>query len=153
MLVHFAWNSYAGVIMESFASDGGGMMASVVLGLPLATLLIQGPFALFLLGAVWFAWRHEEKILQYHLKGESAQVVSPDEFTHLVPVLKRTMRNIKTFGRLGPRLFWREYLIQRHQVELAFAKWHNRADQGVDWPDEEDAIIMGLREKIIALKQ
>ena len=69
MLVHFAWNSYAGVIMESFASDGGGMMASVALGLPLATLLIQGPFALFLLGAVWFAWRHEEKSFNIISKG------------------------------------------------------------------------------------
>lgn len=152
MLAHFAWNSFAGIIANIVGMMADSETISLVVGLPIATLVVQGPFALFLLGAVWFAWGHEEKIILEHLKHEAEPVVTKEEYADLTPSLKRSIRSVRYFFVVGPTNWYKRHQIGRAQVELAFAKWHNHEDGEVDWPDHEDEIIVGLRKKIVGLK-
>ena len=99
MIAHFGWNSFAGFIMNLFMGEDGNGIGSLLLGLPLATLIIQGPFALFLLGAVWFLMGTKHPAM---LKHESASVVSKAEYDGLTPSLKRTLRSIGRFFQKVP---------------------------------------------------
>lgn len=150
MLAHFAWNSFAGVIVGLIGGQSDGI--SLLVGLPLATVILQGPFTLFLLGAVWFAWSHEEKIIRQYLQNEPESIITPLEYQELTPSLKRTTGTIVYFFKNGFGPWRKRHLLGRAHVELAFAKWHNKEDKEIDWSHDEDAIIVGLREQIIKIK-
>lgn len=147
MFAHFAWNTFAGLFMMQETEA-----AALLVGVPLATAFLQGPFLLLLLVVVGVAWRHENRIILTHLQGESPDVITDAERRTLVPARSRTFAGIKRLFSRGPAAWWRWRRLERAWIELAFLRWHLHEDDDVSWGPDEDADVAEWRARIRQLR-
>lgn len=147
MFAHFAWNTFAGlfVVVDSEA-------ATLLVGLPIATVVLQGPFLFLLLIVVAVVWRHENKIITTFLADEPADVVSPPDVAALVPARKRVFTGLKRLGSKGPGAWWRRRSYNLQLIELAFLKWHHAKDDETTWSADQDADVLALRKRLVAMR-
>jgi len=149
ILAHFAWNTFAGVFVVSFGDGALGM----ALGIPVAVVVLSGPFLLLLLIVVLLSWRHQDRVLTTWLALEDPSLVVPGTLEGLVPARRRTARSMGVLMRQGPLSWWRHRALDHALVELAFARWHHDADHGVDWSADADADVVRWRQRVQVLRQ
>ena len=125
MFLHFSWNTFAQVIM---GIAPGGELGGIVIGLPLAVVVIQVPFLFFVLVTAFFALRHENKLIRRFLSEEEAPVVNAGEIDRLVPARWRTVHALKLLLTLRLRTWWRTRSRNHMLVRLAFEKWHTAGE-------------------------
>lgn len=144
MLVHFAWNTFAQLFMAGF--DEGP--AQLLIGLPLAVLVLQAPFMVLIAIVIGLSWRHEDELVRKYLTEEPDDVAPGDEIKLLVPARRRMMEGLRHMRARGVGAWWRYRALANDQISLAFLRWHHDRDDHVDWPPSQDAEIVGLRERI-----
>lgn len=154
MAAHAAWNTLAGLAIAGFVALLGvdGEAAVYLGGLPFAVLLLQAPFVLLLLVVALFVWAHERRLIVRYLADEPLQVVSPQEARQLVPARRRFLTGFRRLLTKGPSAWWHHRRIERDLIKLAFVRWHHDEDPGVDWPPEQDADVLRLRDRIVRRK-
>lgn len=145
MFAHFAWNTFVGPVVYVTSPDSTAMQ--LLVGVPIAVLVLQMPFTFLLFVTVFFAWRHEYAIIRLHLQGADADIVTPEELHALVPASRRTLLQVGRLFREGPASWWHHRRLARHQIDLAFLKWHHAQD-GIAWKPDQDHDILYLREQI-----
>jgi len=150
MFAHFAWNTFVEHFIFIFDQPTDASVYFV--SLPIAVLVLQLPFSGLLSLVVIFSWRHEYKIIRQHLADEPAEIITDAERNTLVPAWRRSVADLKRFFTKGPGLWLRHRRRIRHQVDLAFVKWHLANDAGVDWEADDDLDVYELREKIRVLR-
>jgi len=141
MFAHFMWNTFVGM----FIFDPTSAAMTFFVSLPVAVAVLQLPFVLLLLGAVFIIWRHENQIIVRHLQSEPEDVVSSEEIKALVPARKRMISGMATFFTKGPGGWWRKRRRERALIELAFVKWHHDADEETTWDADQDFDVQRLR--------
>jgi len=141
MFAHFSWNTFV-----SFFTQGSEAV-TLLLGLPVATFLLQGPFLFLLLIVVAVVWRSENRIIVQYLEGEPADVVSDEERRALVPARRRSWGGFVRFFTRGPFRWWSQRALEADLVRLAFTRWHLARDEE-GWQADEDADVLALRERV-----
>lgn len=143
MFAHFSWNTFVNlfVVRDSEA-------LTLLVSLPVATLVLQGPFLLLLVIVVALVWRHENRVILTYLDGEAHGVVSDADRRALVPARRRVFAGIARFFKRGPMGWWRRRAIEQDLIRLAFTKWHHKEDRQA-WTADQDAEIQALRARIL----
>lgn len=135
-LSHFIWNTFAGIVMMPAPTETIGLLVY----LPVAVLLLQLPFV-FLVGVVVaFVWRHENKIITRSLTDESSGIATPEDIAKLVPARTRSCASMGRLFKRGPRVWWRQRMVERSLIDLAFALWHHRSEHPELSPDENPTV-------------
>jgi len=147
MFSHFVWNTFAGTFFV--AEDA--FVVNHLLSWPLAVVVLQLPFVLFLALVLWFVWRHEDAVIVGSLLGESEDVVKMGEAEALVPARRRTGRGWALLKRSGWEAYRRQRKLERLQIDLAFARWHHSAEGEGSLAD--DPVLEDLRRRIRTLRQ
>ncbi len=147
MFAHFAWNTFAGLFMMQDSEA-----AALLVGVPIATVFLQGPFLVLLILVVMVVWRHENRIILTHLQDEPADVITDGERTALVPARARTFAGLKRLMSRGPGAWWRQRRLELAWIELAFLRWHLHEDDEVSWGPDEDADVATARDGIRRLR-
>ena len=145
MFAHFSWNTFVGLVVG--ITSGDSAVGALLVGVPIAVVVLQLPFTFLLFVTVLFAWRHEHSIIRTYLKDAAEDVVTPAELAALVPASRRTLRQFGRFFREGPSSWWHHRSLARYQIALAFLKWHHARD-GIAWTPDQDHDILRLREQI-----
>ena len=96
--------------------------------LPLAVVIIQVPFLVFVLVTAFLALRHEHKLIVTYLQGESPPVVHPEELERLVPARRRAWHSMGLLLRFQLKAWWRTRQRNALLIRLAFEKWHMDAE-------------------------
>lgn len=147
MFAHFAWNTFAGLFVVNSSEA-----MTLLVGLPMATVVLQGPFLLLLIIVVVAVWRHENKIILLHLQGEPDDVLTDGERMALVPARVRVFAGLKRFFTRGPVAWWKQRRLEHAQIELAFIKWHHHEDQETTWNPDDDADVLAARARVKRLR-
>lgn len=147
MFAHFAWNTFAGLFVVEHSEA-----MTLLVGLPMATVVLQGPFLVLLIIVVLAVWRHENRLVLQYLQGEPPDVATDEERQALVPARKRAFAGFKRFFTGGPGKWWRHRRLEHLQISLAFLKWHHDRDDETTWSVDEDADIQGQRARIRQLR-
>lgn len=143
MFAHFAWNTFVGLFIVSDSEA-----VTLLVSLPVATLVLQGPFLFLLLLVVALVWRHENRIILHHLQDEPGEVLSEQERLALVPARRRVFTGIKRLFTQGPFAWWRQRALEQDLIQLAFTRWHHHEDKEVTWSPDQDAEVLALRARI-----
>jgi RsiW-degrading membrane proteinase PrsW (M82 family) len=149
MFAHFAWNTFAGFILGIVTPDNG--LGQLVIGLPIAVIVLQLPFTSLLGLTVFFSWRHEHRIIRKYLSQEEPSIITEAELQELVPALRRMLRGTARFFTAGPSAWWLRRKLNRRQIDLAFLMWHHEQDK-IGWSPDEDKDILRTREEIMTLR-
>ncbi|MCB9778043.1 MAG: PrsW family intramembrane metalloprotease [Alphaproteobacteria bacterium] len=147
MFAHFAWNTFAGLFVI-----GDSEAMTLLVGLPIATVVLQGPFLTLLFIVVAVVWRHENKIITTFLADEPADVATPVDVAALVPARKRVFAGLKRCLTKGPGAWWRHRGYELQLIELAFLKWHHAKDDETTWSADQDADVMALRKQLVGMR-
>ena len=147
MAAHFAWNSFAGVVVGLSTTSE---LASYVIGLPLAVALLQAPFVMMLVFISVFALRHEDQLIHLFLESEADDVLPAALRGQLAPARRRMANGVARLFKRGPGAWWRARTQERLLIELAFAKWHHKRDQHA-WHLDEDDDVRRLRARLVQL--
>jgi RsiW-degrading membrane proteinase PrsW (M82 family) len=147
MFAHFMWNTFVGVVIQATGAESEAGV--LLLGIPVAIIVLQSPFMLLLAFAVGLSWLHEDRVIRRQLTAEPVEVVHPDEIARLVPARKRFFWSFLRFFGRGPIHWWHHRQLERDLVRLAFEKWHVENEPGLGWGIEEDADIHELRTAIL----
>ena len=121
MFVHFVWNTLAGVIIGIVTDNE---VLQVLVGMPVAVVVLQLPFVLLVLVTAWMASRHERRIIAAYLADEEAPVLREGELAVMLPSRRRTLHLVSTFLTEGPGAWWRQRGRFARLIRLAFEKWH-----------------------------
>ncbi len=143
MFAHFAWNTFVSLFIVSDSEA-----VTLLVSLPVATLVLQGPFLFLLLLVVVLVWRHENGIILRYLQDEPEDVVTDAERLALVPARRRAFSGLKRLFTRGPFSWWRQRALEQDLVRLAFTRWHHVSDQEVTWVADQDADVLTLRARI-----
>lgn len=149
MFAHFAWNSFAGIVIAMTTSTE---LATYAIGAPLAVAILQAPFVLLLAVTALIALRHEDVLIHRFLETEPTEVMPPVLRGQLSPARRRMVNGAVRVVRNGPRHWWRRRLQERLLIELAFAKWHHDRDAHA-WSVDEDDDVVRLRLRLRALRR
>lgn len=151
MFAHFMWNTFVGPVVGAVGAESDAEV--ILVGLPVAILVLQSPFMLLLGLSGLLSWFHENRVVRTQLSAEPAEVVHPDEIKRLVPARKRAFFSFLRFFLRGPLHWWRHRTLDRLLIRLAFEKWHIESDPSVRWTADQDADIAELRGEIIAQRR
>jgi RsiW-degrading membrane proteinase PrsW (M82 family) len=133
MFLHFCWNTFAAVLIGVIP---GGDVGGLLIGLPLAVVVIQVPFLAFVLLTAFFALRHESRMIRTYLADERPPVAHPEEVQRLLPARRRTLHSLTLFLTFRFQDWWRTRQRNHLLVRLAFEKWHMAGElRGEDLPD------------------
>lgn len=143
MFAHFSWNTFVNLFVVSNSEA-----VTLLVSLPVATIVLQGPFLFLLLVVVALVWRHENKVILTYLEGEPPDVVDDAQRRALVPARRRAVAGVGRFFRAGPFGWWRQRAVEDDLIRLAFTKWHLHRDREATWSPDEDAEVQGLRARI-----
>ncbi len=143
MFAHFAWNTFVSLFVFS---DNEAMV--LLVSLPVATVVLQGPFLFLLFCVVGLVWRHENAVILKHLQGEPDDVVGEEERRALVPARRRVFAGLKRLFRQGPFFALRHRALEQDLIRLAFTRWHHQEDKETTWPIDQDADVLALRARI-----
>lgn len=136
MFAHFAWNSFAGLIIGLSTTTE---LASLVIGAPLAVLVLQAPFVFLLLIVVFFALRHEDELIHRYLEDEPDDIWPAPLRGRLVPARVRAWSGTMRLVQEGPGMWWHRRRQERLLIQLAFAKWHHiRSEHAWELDDDDD---------------
>ena len=124
-----------------FAPENLGV--TMFISLPLAVVVLQFPFLLFVLLTAAFALRHERKIIEKYLSTERAGILSPKELQTLVPYYKKLGNHLSLVGTFKFKQYWRTRTRHKLLVNLAFERWH--MDMEDDIGDEQSAHFHAIR--------
>lgn len=141
MFAHFAWNTFTSPLVEALSP--GHPLGQLFLGLPFAVVVLQIPFTSMLLITVFVSWRHERKIIQKHLADVDADVVNEVELAVLSSGFRRNLEGVSVFFTRGPFQWFVHRKLRRHQVDLAFVRWHHAADR-LDWDVDQDEDVVRI---------
>ena len=130
IFAHFMWNTYVHIFTDFFHTS----LLSYLIGLPLAVLFLQGPFMIFLIGGVLSSWKSEQNLISHYLQDENEDVISKIEL-HLF-TRESGIRVFHPLLFLQPHSVQEQNQILRHQVKLAFAKWHHE-EHNAEWEEIE----------------
>lgn len=147
MLIHFSWNTFT----QFFIFDDGP--AGVLIGIPMAVVVLQAPFVVLVLVVSILALWHETRLILRYLGTEKPPVLHESELGRLVPARRRTLytAGLLLTGRIGDWLLVRKR--NRRLVELAFEKWHmdQEAELGASEAREHALRVTALRRELSAL--
>jgi len=147
MFVHFTWNTLAGLII-GMASDHE--VVQLVVGVPLAVVVLQVPFVLLVVVTAFLAHRHESRIISAYLVDEDPPVLREGELAQMLPSRRRTLSLLSTLLSEGPSAWWAKRGRFARLVRLAFEKWHMDREAAHASADVRDHAIRvrALREEL-----
>jgi protease PrsW len=119
MFCHFAWNTFAEVFMSS-----GNPLFDLFLGMPIAVLVLQIPFVLFVVCVACISLFFEARMIRRYLADEKAPVVRAGEREQLVPARRRALHSLGLFFTLRWGQLSRSRRRNHRLVRLAFERWH-----------------------------
>jgi len=147
MFAHFMWNTFVGPVVGIVGVESDREL--LLVGLPVAIVVLQSPFMGLLAFSGMLSWLHENRVVRRELADEPPQVVHPDEIKRLVPARKRIFFSFLRFFLRGPVHWWHHRVLDKLLIKLAFERWHVRSDPSVTWSPDEDADIYELRLRIM----
>ena len=100
----------------------------------MAVLFLQGPFMVFLIGGILSSWKSEQNLISHYLQDETEDVISKMELQLFTR--ENGVRVFHPLLFLQPQSIQNQNRILRHQVQLAFAKWHHE-EHDVEWEEIE----------------
>lgn len=122
MTAHFVWNTFTMLILAlvPFADP----TLTLVVGTPVAVVLLQVPFMVLVLGVAALTLWHEALLIRRYLGEERKSVVEAADIQRLVPARRRLGYAILLLsrGRVGD--WWRVRKRNKLLVQLAFERWH-----------------------------
>jgi RsiW-degrading membrane proteinase PrsW (M82 family) len=148
MFAHFSWNTFTAPLV--IVVSGENTVMQYALGIPFATLVLQGPLTLFLWITALAMWWQEDRVIRVQLSAEAAEHISAEELARLTPSYRRTFRSFAAFFSLPFPLWLHRWRLRRLQIELAFARWHHQEGEDVDWPVDLDRKVVEARAAIVA---
>lgn len=144
MFAHFAWNTFVSLFIVSNSEA-----VTLLVSLPVATVVLQGPFLFLLMVVVAVVWRHENKVILSFLEDEADDIVTDDQRRVLVPARRRAWHGLRRFFSRGPLSWWRQRGLDADLIRLAFTKWHLQEDEETTWDPGDDADVQLLRTRIL----
>jgi RsiW-degrading membrane proteinase PrsW (M82 family) len=147
MVAHFAWNTFAGMLVQAFFQNG---LMQLFFGFPLAVLILQVPFLCAVAVMVWLASSHEQRIVAAYLADEVAPVVRDGELPVLLKGPRRTLYLLSVLSRQGVAAWWRQRRRFASLVRLAFEKWHMDQEAELASHDARDhaLLVVSLRKRL-----
>ncbi len=148
MAVHFSWNTFTNWFMTE------DVLMDLFVGLPLAVVVLQLPFVLFLIAVASIALLSENRNIRRYLAEERPPVLYEDELRRLVPAHRRSLHSIGLFFTFQWWRLWRVRKRNHLLVKLAFERWHMDKEDlaGDETQAHHHALrVMRIRKRLAAL--
>lgn len=134
IFAHFAWNTFAGLVIGQLIGDD---LLSVIIGAPIAVVLLQIPFVIIIVVAAFISTWHEGVLIRRYLADEDPTVTDSDEVGRLFPPRRRLAHSLLLLMTFRLRDWWIFRRRARLLVRLAFERWH--MDQEAKGKDDSQA--------------
>lgn len=148
MAVHFSWNTFTNWFMTEDA------LLDLAVGLPLAVVVLQVPFVIFLVSVAGITLLTENRNIRRYLADEGPPVLCESELKRLVPAHRRSLHSMGLCLTLQWGRLWRVRKRNHLLVKLAFERWHmDKEDKAGDEAQAHHHAVrvMRIRKQLKAL--